>query len=268
VAHSNLRNVASHETDVARLFAHERVPQNDLLAAQVARATARQSVIRAQSDLDVARAAYNRLVGRPLEEDVTLDELPLTAPDATLQTLTSSALRARPELAALASRAEAARHDAASARARGGPQLELQGTYTFQENRFESPEGIAAVGVAVHWNLYDGEAHYHQAQAHLHGADRTQRLLADLESIVALDVRSAWIEMREARQRVEVTREAIGQAEENLRVARRRYATGASTNTEVLDAESLRAQTNRNYYFAIYDGVSATLRVRYAAGDL
>ena len=42
--------------------------------------------------------------------------------------------------------------------------------------------------------------------------------------------------MQETRRRLEAAPEAIQQAEENLRVIRKRYSLGTATNTEVLDA--------------------------------
>ena len=60
----------------------------------------------------------------------------------------------------------------------------------------------------------------------------------------------------------------MDQAEENLRVVRNRYDAGASTNVEVLDAESLRMQAMRNRDDARYEHALATLRLAQAAGLL
>ncbi len=46
--------------------------------------------------------------------------------------------------------------------------------------------------------------------------------------------------MQTARKRVFVARKTPARADENLRVARDRYQHQAGTNTEVLDAETLR----------------------------
>ena len=74
--------------------------------------------------------------------------------------------------------------------------------------------------------------------------------------------------MEESRKRIEVTRETLAQAEENLKVTRDRYKEGVGTNTEVLDAESLRTVNYVSYDKANNDAVLAVLRLRYAAGSL
>ncbi len=268
VAVSNLENIAAHEHDVSKLFERQRVPRNDLLAAQVARSNARHHVIRSQNDLDTARAAYNRQQGRRLSDPVQLDELPEVEIRQNVGDLTRRAIGQRPDLSAMASRVRAYEHQGSAAQAVSRPQIELQGGYAFEENRYQEPQGIASVGLALRWDLYDSGRSRHQAQALWQQAQRLKRLLLEQESIVALQIRQAWLDTQETEQRVEVTRRSIQRADENLRVARRRYAMGRATNTEVLGAERLRAEIYRNYYFALYDSMLAVLRLDYAVGTL
>ena len=63
VAASTVASLAAHEKVVATMLNQGSVPKNDLLAAQVSLADARQQEIRARNQLAVAKAAYNRLVG-------------------------------------------------------------------------------------------------------------------------------------------------------------------------------------------------------------
>ena len=63
-----------------------------------------------------------------------------------------------------------------------------------------------------------------------------------------------------------VARQTTAQADENLRVARDRYQHQVGTNTEVLDAETLRIQAYTNLYDSTYQAVLASLRLRRAVG--
>jgi outer membrane protein TolC len=60
----------------------------------------------------------------------------------------------------------------------------------------------------------------------------------------------------------------VQQAEENLRVVRDRYRNGEGTNTEVLDAETLRAQSANNLDGARYDLRLAEITLARAVGAL
>ena len=99
-------------------------------------------------------------------------------------------------------------------------------------------------------------------------AEASVRLCRDSQSLIALDVRQKWLDLQTAIHRVETVRRARAQADENLRVARDRYQHQVGTNTEVLDAESLRLQAYVNFYNATYEASLAELRLRRAAGTL
>jgi outer membrane protein TolC len=182
--------------------------------------------------------------------------------------LTQLALRLRPELKQLAAEIRGLEYGARSRRARDLPQLDLLGEYDFRENRFASPQGIAAVGVGVSWNVFDGGRDRHQAAALISEAERLRNLLADLQSLVALEIRQRWLDSHETHKRLAVTSQALRQADENLRVTRQRYLSALATNSRVLEAEALRSQAYGNHYNATYDAAFAVIRLRGATGEL
>jgi outer membrane protein TolC len=199
---------------------------------------------------------------------VQIAELPLETVEGNVESLTARALSQRREIARLVAQVRALRNQAVSLRAKDHPQFGLWGQYAFEENRFRTPEGIASVGVGVTYDVFDGGRNRHQAAALSQRAEGLMRLRADLESLIALEVRRAWLDIQETRRRLDVTSEAIQRAEENLRVARKRYLAGVGISTEVLDAETLRTQARQNRDNAAYDGVLAVLRLRHALGEL
>jgi len=268
VMQSTVRSLQAHSNDVEMLFRHRQVPQNDLLAAQVTTSDARQRATQATLAADSARAAYNRRLGRPMTSPVRIAELPIVPVAEDLDLLTDRALRQRPGIARLSAEAESLRHQASSLRAENLPQMALQGEYAFEENQYQSPNGIVGLGVGVRWNVYDGGRNRYEVAALLQRAKALVQARVDLESWIALRVRQAWLQVRETRERIEVTAEAIQQAEENLRVSKQRYSLGVGTNTEVLDAERSRTESSRNHDNARFDAVLAVLRLQHATGDL
>ncbi len=268
VADSHVNSLKSHARDAENLHEQGMVPRNDLLAAQVALADARQAAIKAKNGLDLARSAYNRLLGRPLEQMVTLADLqpePIADP---LPQLTSRALNQRPELRVLQEQIQALQRQAAAIRAETGPQLALSGGYGYQQNRYQVHEGQWRVELGMQWQVFDGGLVRHRASATGRQASALQAQYDELSSLVALEVRQHWLAVGETRQRIGVTEQAIVQAEENLRVNRDRYENGLATNSEVLDAETLRTLSESNHANAIYDAVVAILRLKRAVGEL
>ena len=268
VAQTDVRNLQGHYRDVRSLGKQGMVPRNDVLAVEAALADAKQRRLRASNALDIAHSAYNRLLGRPMAAAVELDELPESLPVAELQALNQAALEHRSELKVLSDQVQALQHQARVTRAADGPQIALQGGYQFQDNQFQVHQGVWSVNLGLSWNIFDGGLTRRQGEALQRQALALQERLQDLHSRILLQVRQAWLNLNETRQRVQVTQSAIQSASENLRVMRARYHEGLATNTEVLDAESLDTRSESNYADARYDFILAGLRLQRAVGQI
>jgi outer membrane protein TolC len=270
VARSNVQTLESLARDTGSMFERELVPKNELLAAQVALADAKQNELRAGNGVEVALAAYNRRLGAPMDRAVELDETIATAVDlpGSLEALTEQALAKRTELTALEAEAEAYGQMARAERSRVLPQVVLSGGYQYLENQFLDDDDVGMAGVGVQWALFDGGQSRKRA-ASLESTQRaTRQQRADASSLIELQVRQSWLGLREARERTLVTSDAATQADESLRIAQERYRAGLGTQTQLLEAETLRVQALRNRDDAALDASLAQLRLARAVGAL
>lgn len=268
VAQRSVASLEAHAADARGRFERGLAARNQLLAAQVALADARQRAIQARHRLDLAHAAYNRLLGRALTAPVALDEIEAQPLAADVEALTERALRQRAELSAATREAVALRHRSAAERAAAYPQVQFSFGQTYQENRYQVHEQLNFAALGLKWDLFDGGVIRSQAEATARRAEAVAAEQDDLRSRIALQVRQAWLDEQETESRIAVAREALAQAEENLKVARTRYREGLGTNTEVLDAETGRTLSYTNYHNAVYDAALADLRLRHALGEL
>jgi outer membrane protein TolC len=272
VADSNVKSLTAHVRDIEDMFKSGAVARNDYLAAAVSLADSEQRRLRASNQLDLANAAYNRALGRPLGDAVTLDEnLPGIDPELdlkSLEALTEIALRNRGELASLAATAEAYRHQAESVRARTRPHLAVTGGYMALQNDFLNREEFWMVGVGVQWNLFDGGQARKKASALSFKSNAVAQERNNLQSLIELQVRQSWLRLNETNERKRLTERAVEQADENLRVVRDRYRNGEGTNTEVLDAEMLRIMSRSNYDNADFDAKLALYELARGVGRL
>lgn len=272
VAESYVESLRTHTADTRNRLEFGDVPQNEYLAASVTLADAEQKLLHALNGLDYARAAYNRILGRELGAAVSLDPAlaidGIVAAGITLDELTEEARAGRQELAALEHRSKALRRQSDAARAQSRPQLALTGGYMYLENDFLTDDEFWMAGVSFRWNLFDGGQTRKRSASLDRRAAAVSHQKADLETMVALQVRRAWSDRAEADSRLAVAESAVVQATENLRVVRNRYQAGASTNVEVLDAEAMREQSLSNRDNARYELVLAKLRLARAVGVL
>jgi outer membrane protein TolC len=266
-------SLSAHARDVQDLVSNGEVPMNDYLAAAVSLADARHGRLLAENAVAIASATYNRRLGRPLDAAVDLEPQPpsIAAAEAAanaLGELVAMALVRRHELAGLADEMNALLARADAARGERRPQIAATGGYTFIENAVLTREDFWSVGIGVRWNAFDGGRTRHAAAALTQQSSATARARTDLRSAIELEVRTAWLDVGATRARVAVTESAVAQAEENVRVVGDRYRNGEGTNTEVLDAESLRLLTRDNFDDARFDAILAELTLARSVGLL
>jgi len=267
VARSHVVSLEAHRNDVKNLYQQGMVSQNDLLAAEVALADAKQQAIQVENNLNIAHSAYNRFMARPLNQPVYLERITIEPFNELLDVLTERAIKNRDELKLLQQQIKAHHHQIAAIRAETGPQLALSGGYAYQQNPYQVHEGQWQANVGMEWKLFEGVTH-HKASAMAHQAAVLRAKREDLSTRIKLQVRQYWLDGQETEKRIAVTNKSIKQAAENLRVNQDRYGNGLSTNTEVLDAENLRTLSEYNHSNAIFDAVLAGLRQKWAIGEL
>jgi outer membrane protein TolC len=264
--------------------------RSDELAAEVSLANARLSQIQARTSLEAAWATYNRYLCRPPTQVVELEELtalpastdwkklaeqafaessrPVAEEEAEVRELTLRAFQARPELVGLAEQARSLAAQAEATRAGVRPQVGFTMAFAFIGSENLITQGIGAATFYVDWTITDGGASRRRAAALNQQEFAAQKRRAETAADVALQVRTRWLDLQQARRRLPVAHLAIAQAQENVKVVTDRYRQQLSTYTEVLDAESRRVQSLTNYYNAVYDEGLAVFRLRRAVGDL
>jgi len=268
VAKSHVKSLTAIADDVQNLYDQGMVAINDLLAAKVSLADAKQKQLNARNLLDTAKAAYNRILVRSLDTPVDIESLKFTAPTDSVEALTKQAIEKRAELAGLSKQIEALEKSAAAQKAITGPQILLSGGTEYTENSHQVHEDLWSANLSLSWDIFDGNIARHKSSATLKRAGSVKEQRMDFESMIRLQVRNAWLKMQESRQRIQVVKDALKQADENLNVSRNRYQEGVGTNTDVLNAEALRINTRVNYENAYYDFGLSIMRLKRASGEI
>lgn len=266
VAQSHIHSLESHQKDVKNLFELGVVAKNDVLAADVELLNAKQLLMQAANVYDNAKARYNQLLTRPLTAKVELAKQVPELPKTTLENLNQSALNQRPELLVLNEQIESLHEQTKAMKAGLMPQVALNGGYQYQQNRYQAYEGLWQANVGVDWKLYDGSTN-HKGEALEKQALVLKEQHEELSGQILLQIRQAWLDSQETQQRLQVAKQTILQADENLKVTTDRYQQGLATHTEVIQAEDLRTITYNNLNNANYDFALAGLRIKRAVGN-
>jgi outer membrane protein TolC len=225
------------------------------------------------------------LIGLPLETDVDLitsaesQVSAVPAEEATAEnsaagkSLIDAALKTRPEIRSADFRIRASEAGVKAAKAGWYPQVYLAGNYYYlRPNQRLMPArdkfyGTWDIGIAVSfdvWNWGQTKSQADQARAQLDQAKDARKLLEDQ---AVLEVTQSRLALTQAREKIRVAGQAVGQAEENLRITRERFKQGLALNMDVLDAELFLLQAKMNRTQAAIDLALAQARLEKALGE-
>ena len=247
--------LADHLKNVEAQYEVGVVAKVDVLRSQVELANAKQSLIKAENAYQIAEANLNKIVGLPMDTQLKLDNILVYTPyDNDMQYCLDYAAMHRPELEQAKQNVEAAKGALRVAISGHMPQVAASASQNWKDSNWPGDEnGNWGVGVQVTMNIFDSGvtvSKIHGAEADLKKAHETYR---DTVDAVNLDVRSNYLNLREAEKRIDTTKLAVSQAEEDYRIAQLRYMNGVGTNTDVLDAQVALTDAKTNYLQAMYD---------------
>jgi len=199
-----------------------------------------------------------------------LETLPVTGiHGADLENLTASALAHRPDFAAMSESVEAIGNVIGIARAEFFPQVVLVGNYNWDRpNREYEPKFYEhwSATVALQMNVFDWGGRWNQVREAKAARLQAEHGLAMMEDAVRLEVKQSYLEYDEAVAAVVIADEGAAQALESVRVVRENFASGAATNSDVLDAETAKTTAEMNRITALANLRIAEAGLRLATG--
>ncbi|MBW2039601.1 MAG: TolC family protein [Deltaproteobacteria bacterium] len=275
VAEQAVRQLESHHKVAKAFFDVGMIPKNDLLQVEVQLAQTRQDLIKAQNGLAVARAVFNTLLRRLLDEEVKLVEVLQYRPiQVDLEAYTEEAYRKRPEIKAAELGIKSAKRGVGLAASGLFPQVSVLYNYERQGDdpsvsgsRYKPDEDSWNVMALAQWNIWDWGKTWWGVGENKAKVFQAECALQEAKDGVRLEVKEAYLNLKEAEKKIRVAEKAVSQADENFRINEERYKGQVATSTDVLDALTLLTQARTNYHAALSDYNIARARLKRAIGE-
>jgi len=269
VAREALTLSKEHLRQVESFFRAGVVAKNEVLRVQVAVSSAELNRIRAESAVDVAWKTLERFVGQGLQQhysvsagDFSLESFPV------VEDPTSRAMESRPELKGLESARRAALAALRAVKGQAYPQVGLQAQASLTDDHFFPSEmDNWSIGIVAKLRLFDSGKLHGQAVEARGAAEELLNRLEDLKRQVALEVATASLYLDSAVQRVQVAGDAVSQADEDYRMALKRYQAQVGTNIDVLDARLALTDARNSLADAVAEARTAYGDLLYAMGE-
>jgi outer membrane protein len=256
------------------------VPRADTLKTRADLEAARVDLHEANGELLIRRAELNEIMGLDLDSsviirDIDLKELDLPEFDRVL----AVAYRNRPDLKQQEALVSASNYNMMIAWINRMPTLTLTGGYSLNAERFAF-DGLPlnsenfddnsdwSVGLTLSFPIFDGGKKSRAIKKANIDLNNARLEYEDLKRQVRLEVKSAYINLENALEKIELTRRQVASARESYEAALGRYKNGLAPITEVIDAEVAFTQGQVNFIGSKYGFFEAEALLKKVAGIL
>jgi outer membrane protein len=274
VAKSAVDSLESHLAVAKNFYDVGMIPINDMLKAEVELANAQHNYIKAQNDWRLAKASFNMMLSRPVGESFEVEDILKYTPETPdFDNCLGKALKNRPEIKSIDLADSQIDQQIKIAKSKYYPTAAF--TYNYIKagdtpdvsgSDFQKANQWQAI-VGLSWTFWDWDktkSTVNQTESQKIQLSQTRKTL---EEGITFELKKAFIDLKEAEEKIPTAKKAVDQAEENLRVSEERYKAQVTTSTEVLDAQTLLSQARMNYYSSLYDHNLAKAALLRALGE-
>lgn len=270
-AERNLAAAEEFERTTSLLLSGGEVASVDVTRAHLQTLTRRDELERARANEEVAAGALRVFVGYEFSRPINTTDLALDIPvDTDYQQFKADEVSRRPEFIQLEQQLRAAQEEIRIAHADRLPSLSYSLNGGFDTDSLKAPRlkehtGVSAA-ITFSIPIFDWGA--------TRSRERQARLRADLaenEQTIALrgftqQFYAARAQVDSAKTRIDVAREGVAKAEDNVTASIARYRAGEAQIVEVTDAETTLVEQRNALYQAIFDYQTALARLKQATG--
>jgi outer membrane protein len=240
----------------------------DVSFANVDLARAQLLLVQAQNDLQSSYAQLSDALGYSDQRTFQLVDEPLPgSPSPDVVPLIAEAFQNRPEIISQGLDVKSAQSYATAERDLWFPTISAAGVTGLVPYRQDTLSSrYAAAGFNVNVPIFNGRlfnAEHTEATARSHAQEQ---FLRDLQNRIAQDVRTSWLNVISAYQRLSLTQQLLDQTTQAFDLAKGRYQLGLSSIIELSQAQLNLTEAQVEQVSAQYDYESQTANLNYQLG--
>ena len=264
-----LKTLAEAEKQVEAIYSDVQVAveagvavKNDLLRVELEKKKLLSNRLKLENGISVAKLMLARQMNRDNADfDLAEADLSQVTPPESYAISADDGVERRAESKLLAISREAAEKERSMERGKVLPTLAVGASLLYQ-NLLDAAavNGVLFASLTVPISDWWSNS-YSTAKLDL----KAQKAAIDEvenKNLIKVDIDAKWNTLNESFKQIEISRDAIAQAEENLRIQREFYNAGTATLSNLLEAETLRQQAADSYTEAVtgyYTAVCAYL---------
>jgi outer membrane protein TolC len=235
-----------------RNLAEQTVLKSDSLNVKAKLSQQRYQLLVLQDTLASQKEALNRLLGRELATDFSVEEQPLPTPEELdLAAARKEASELRSEIREARLQTKKTELDVRREHAEYLPDISIQMSYISLPNISFAPKNILSAGFLLQWQPFDWGQKKHKIEELKSTSKQAVLSAQDAEQQVLLDVNQKFRKLMETRALLD-TQAAVQETErEKLRVMMNQYQQKAALLADLLQQQALVAQADNQYQQAL-----------------
>lgn len=236
--------------------------KNDLLRVELEKKKLQSNRLKLENGISVAKLMLARQMNRDNADfDLAEADLSQVTPPESYAISADDAVERRAESKLLAISREAAEKERSMERGKVLPTVAVGASLLYQNLLDDDAvNGVLFASLTVPISDWWSNS-YSTAKLDLK-AKKAAIDEVENKNLIKVDIDAKWNTLNESFKQIEISRDAIAQAEENLRTQREFYNAGTATLSNLLEAETLRQQATDSYTEAVtgyYTAVCAYL---------
>lgn len=260
--------IARQAVEAARIkYTVGKVPQQDILKAQIALTRLAEHVVHFEKDADLARARLNTLLGRDPSSEISVQgDYAISAHLPDLEALEKLALSSRPDLAQAEAMLEKSRQEKEFVSKAYAPDFTISGGYMLMPSDTDKRSRYMVEGsINLPWlNRRKHESEIAEAKAKISEQDAE---LSALKNAAFGQIQEALAEVRAAKRLASVYHDALQpQAEATLRSTVIAYENDRTDFLNLLDSQTSVVDVDLAYFQALADFETQFAQLELAVG--
>ena len=242
----------------------------DVSRAQVKLREQQQALIDAQRDADTTVYALRRILNVSDSQEIEFADQRdfFQTPSLDISDPLATALARRPELHSLDESIKAAQSDHKAVVEELLPKFGFNGFWNEQGQSFSTADPGYQYQVNMSFPIFTGGRLKAQRKSTALAEQRTQRQLAQEQNLVTEQVRDGQVELQAALHQVELGREEVQLANQEVSLSQGRFQSGVTDNIEVTTAQDSLARANDAEIGALFRYNIGRAQLARAVGDV
>ncbi|KPJ64196.1 hypothetical protein AMJ44_13220 [candidate division WOR-1 bacterium DG_54_3] len=233
---------------------------SDVLKAKVQYGDVELGLISAENTVKLAKATLNSWMGQDVNVPIDVEEN-LTVPefDYSYENALEEAMKKSPNVKKAQFDLRSAKAQLGMARSTFFPYLNFYGSYSWDNPDLNEIKYIRrrdynwTLSAYISFNIFDNFTKNYSLSYAKANRKSAQENFHQKKRDVALELKQAFLNVQEAKQKIDLTKKKVESAEEDLDLVQEKYNLGAASILELLDAEVSFKQAEADQVEALYD---------------